>query len=462
MMIHSYFSELTRSLCLTGVCFTVWPTIGLAGEKMNVVFLLADDLRWNSLGCMGNPVVITPNIDQLAREGIRFNNACVTTSICMASRASILTEQYMSRHQITRFGVELPEKTLSGTYPAILRKGDYYTGYVGKYGVGKIREDDFDYSVVYEGKHWMPNGKADSIHVTAKNEKDALFFLKSRPKERPFLLSVGFFATHAEDAHPDQYRYQPQTEKYYRDDVIPVPKTATEKALKALPVFISSEQNEGRNRWHWRFDTQEKYQRYMKAYYRILTVMDLVIDKIIDELKVQGVYENTLIIFMGDNGYFQSEHGLADKWYPYEESIRIPLIVHDPRLPAARKNTSNNEFVLNIDIAPAIIGVAGASIPSSVQGRDFSVLYLNDEPYNWRQDFYYEHPIVNNITFIPSSEALVTHHNKYIYWPDYQKEEFFDLTADPDEEHNDIDNPQNKAVIGAMRKRFADLKQRAC
>jgi len=455
------FSKITKPVCLAGVCLTIFPSFNQASEKMNVVFLLADDLRWNSFGCMGNQMLITPNIDQLSREGVRFNNACVTTAICMVSRASILTGQYMSRHRITKFGLSLSEKGFSETYPAVLQKAGYWTGYVGKYGVGKIRDNDFDYSVVYKGKHWLPDGKDDSIHVTAKNEKDALYFLKNRPKEKPFLLSVGFFATHAEDHHPDQYRYQPQSEKYYQNDVIPIPKTATEKHFKALPPFIGSEENEGRRRWHWRFDSPEKYQRYMKAYYRMLTEMDQAIGKIVEELKAQGVYDNTLIIFMGDNGYFHGEHGLADKWYPYEESIRVPLIVHDPRLPVAKQNTSNNEFVLNIDIAPTIIAAAGASIPSAIQGRDFSALYLNKKTHDWRKDFYYEHPTVISKERIPASEALVTHYNKYIYWPDFQVEEYFNLKRDPNEENNSIANKKDQSEIRSLKKRFNKLKQEA-
>jgi len=455
------YLKLAKPIFFSGICLSAMSFQTIAAPKMNVVFLLADDLRWNSLGCMGNSVVITPNIDQLAQDGIRFNNACVTTAICMVSRASILSGQYMSRHQVTKFGVELPERTLQETYPAVLRKAGYWTGFVGKYGVGKIKGTDYDHSTIYEGKHWLPNGKGDSIHVTAKNQKDALAFLEGRPKEKPFLLSVSFFATHAEDRHPDQYRYQPQSEKYYQNTVIPVPKTATEEALKALPPFISDEKNEGRNRWHWRFDSPEKYQRYMKAYYRMLTEMDLAIGKIIQELKAQGVYENTLIIFMGDNGYFQSDHQLADKWYPYEESIRVPLVVHDPRLPASKRNTSNNEFVLNIDIAPAIMAAVGEPIPAAVQGQDFSTLYLNKKAPAWRQDFYYEHPVINKVSFIPSSEALVTHRDKYIFWPDYQYEEYFDLKKDRLEVQNQINTKKYQKKIGSAKKRIAELKQKA-
>jgi arylsulfatase len=449
-------------LCSIPLVFSQFLTAAAPSDKMNVVFLLADDLRWNSLGCMGNSIVITPNIDKLSQEGIRFNKACVTTAICMVSRATILSGQYMSRHRVTKFGVELSEKVLQETsYPAILRKAGYWTGFVGKYGVGKIREKDYDFSVEYEGKHWFPNGQNDSIHVTARNERDALFFLKNRPKEKHFLLSVSFFATHAEDKHPDQYRCQPQSEKYYQNTVIPLPKTATDAALKALPPFISDEANEGRNRWHWRFDTPEKYQRYMKAYYRMLTELDLVVGKIVQELKNQGVYENTLIIFMGDNGYFQSDHQLADKWYPYQESIRVPLVVHDPRLPVSGRNRTNDEFVLNIDIAPTIMAAAGAEIPAGVQGSDFSALYLTRKAPKWRQEFYYEHPVVNKVSFIPSSEALVTHFNKYIYWPDYQAEEYFDLKKDPFEEKNRIKEQKDQPAIQALKKRMAELKLKA-
>lgn len=433
----------------------------VTSDRMNVVFLLADDLRWNSLGCMGNPVVITPNIDQLAKDGIRFDNARVTTAICMVSRASILSGQTMSRHQISEFLVPLSDRTLEETYPAVLRKTGYWTGFVGKYGVGQIRESDYDFSSVYEGKHWYPAENGDSIHVTAKNEKDALTFLKERPKKMPFLLSVSFFATHAEDQHPDQYRYQPPSEKYYMNTVIPVPKTATEEALKALPPFIRDEKNEGRKRWHWRFDSPEKYQSYMKAYYRMLTELDSAVGRIVAELKKQGVYENTLIIFMGDNGYFQSDHMLADKWYPYEEAIRVPLIVKDPRLPVRKRNTSNHEFVLNIDIAPTIIGAAGEHIPPQMQGQDFASLYLNRGKPVWRKDFFYEHPVVNSISFIPSSEAIVTRRDKYIFWPDYQYEEYFDLKKDPFEEQNSITKKKYQARIRELKTRFSELKLKA-
>jgi len=379
----------------------------------------------------------------------------------MVSRATLLTGQYMSRHGITKFGVQLPEKAIENTYPAVLRKAGYWTGYVGKFGVGHIRENEFDYSTEYEGKHWLPDGKGDSIHVTEKNRRDALTFLNGRPKDKPFCLTVGFFAVHAQDEHPDQYRYQPESNKYYKDDVIPTPKTATEKHFKALPPFLATEENEGRVRWHWRFDTPEKYQKYMKAYYRMLTEEDLAIGDIIAELKKEGVYENTLILFMGDNGYFHGEHGLADKWYPYQEGLKVPLIVVDPRAASNKRNTTNDEFVLNIDVAPSIVAAVGQKIPGVMQGSDFSGLYLSDKPLKWRSEFYYEHPVVLDEKRIPASEALVTHHDKYIYWPNYKFEEYFDLQKDPYEEHNAINQKEYSSEITILKQHFNQLKANA-
>ena len=432
-----------------------------APKQLNILLLLADDLRWNSLNCMGNHMLHSENIDELARNGVRFTHACVTTSISMASRASILTGQYMSRHKISEFGIPLSEQAFISTYPAILRQSGYWTGFVGKYGVGQIRESDFNFAREYERVHWFPLENGDSVHVTERNAMDALEFLRERPKDRPFLLSVSFFATHAQDNHPDQYRYQPSSEKYYQDDVIPVPETASDEYFKRLPPFIASETNEGRIRWHWRFDTPEKYQKYMKAYYRMLTEMDQAIGRIVTELKDQGVHENTLIIFMGDNGYFHAEHGLADKWYPYEESLRIPLVVYDPRLKPENRNKVIDEFVLNIDIAPSIISATGSQIPEVMQGKDFSELYLSGQNKKWRKDFYYEHPFVTSEKRIPSSEALVTHTGKYILWPHYRYEEYFDLEKDPFEKNNLIKLSVYDREIREMRSRITVLKSLA-
>lgn len=434
-------------------------TIAAEGDKMNVLFLLVDDLRSNSLGCFGNDITITPNIDQLANDGIKFPNAAVTSSISMVSRASLLTGQYMCGHKINNFGISLSDEKIKNSYPNIAQENGYYTGHVGKYGVGQIRKEQFDYQVIYEGRHWLKVNDTE-IHVTEKNKQDALDFLRTRPKEDNFVLNVSFFATHAEDGHKDQYRYQPSSEQYYTDVVIPNSHLDNDEAFYGLPDFLQNGKNEGRVRWYWRFDTPERYQKYMKAYYRMLTEVDLAVGEIIKELKVQGVYENTLIVFMGDNGYFLSDRRLADKWYPYHEGVNVPLIVHDPRLDKDKKGMSNDEFVLNVDIAPTIVNAIGAEIPECMQGVDISPLYLSGKRVKWRQEFFYEHPTILGEDRIPSSEGLIRHNEKFVWWPEHNYEQYFNLKRDKDEIHNEIDNKKYSKKISEMREVMENYKSK--
>jgi arylsulfatase A-like enzyme len=344
------------------------------------------------------------------------------------------------------------------TYPSLLRKNGYYVGHIGKWHNGAFPKEKYDYGKSYAGNHWIKQTNGEMIHVTKKNEDDALEFLQTKPTDKPFLLTVSFFATHAVDGNPKQYLPQPQSMELYKNVKIPIPVTATESHFKKLPPFISNEKNEGRNRWHWRFDTPEKYQEYMKNYYRLVTEVDATSGKIIAELEKRKLLDNTLVIFTTDNGYFHGEHGLADKWYPYEESIRVPLIVMDPRMPKSKAGKTNDEFVLNVDLAPTILNASKIKPPITMQGRNFAPLYLEENIKDWRQEFFYEHAIIKNKDFIPASEALVRKDMKYIFWPDFNTEELYDLKADPLEENNLIKSEQHQESLKLLRIRFKELK----
>jgi arylsulfatase len=431
-----------------------------AAERPNIVFLLGDDWRWDTLGCAGNAVVKTPHLDALAADGCRFTQCRVTTSICCVSRASLLTGQHMARHGIESFGKPLSPDAWAKTYPAILKAAGYHTGFVGKFGVGKLHASAFDFQRVYEGTHWMKDGLG-RIHVTQKNQRDALDFLKQRPGSKPFSLSVSFFAPHAEDRAPEQYLPQPASAKLYEGMTVPVPKNATEDAFKKLPPFLQTDLNEGRVRWKKRFDTAEKYQQFMTNYYRLCTEVDAAIGKMIAELKEQGVYENTLIVFTGDNGYFHGERGLADKWYPYEESLRVPLIVRDPRLPRDKRGTTSDALALNIDIAPSLLAAARCDVPDEMQGQDFSPFYLRQKPPEGRGEFYYQHPVILGKDRIPRSEAVVRRDVKYTFWPDYNYEELFDLKADPLEAKNLAKDPAAGERLIEMRIALQALRRSA-
>lgn len=437
-----------------------WAVEPASGDKRpNILVLYADDGRHDTLSCAGNPVVQTPRIDRLAGEGIRFTRSCVTTSICGVSRACLYTGQWMSRHGCT--GFNMFKTPWEETYPGLLRAAGYWVGHVGKWHNGKFPAERFDFGRSYFGRHFIKQPDGTEIHVTAKNEQDALDFLRTRPADKPFCLTVCFFAAHAEDGHPKQYLYQPSSAALYRDATIPVPKTGGDEFFRRLPAFIANEKNEGRNRWHWRFDTPQKYQQYMKAYYRLVTEVDATCGRLLDELDKQQARDNTLVIFTTDNGYFHGEHGLADKWYPYEESIRVPLVIRDPRMKASGRGATNDEFALSVDLAPTILGYAGVAPPKAMQGRDLAALYLGDTPPAWREDFFYEHPTIRNKDFIPSSQALVRKDVKYIYWPEFDVRELYDLGGDPLEEHNLADDPRRADELAALAKRFEEVRKDA-
>jgi arylsulfatase A-like enzyme len=428
---------------------------------LNVVILYADDWRHDTLGCAGNPVVLTPRLDALAREGLRFTNSFVTTSICGVSRATLLTGQWMSRHGNKAF--DMFRTPWAETYPALLRGRGYWVGHVGKWHNGRFPADRYDFGqgTITPMQHWLKQPDGTEVHVTRKNENDALEFLRTRPADKPFCLTLAFIAAHAEDQHPKQYLPQPESLALYRDITVPVPRTATDEHFRRLPPFLANDRNEGRNRWKWRFDTPEKYQEYMKNYYRLCAEADAASGRVIDELRRQGVLDRTLIIFTGDNGYFHGEHGLADKWYPHEESIRVPLIVRDPRVPAARRGKTEQAFALNVDLAPTILGAAGVAAPRGMQGSDLAALYAGQPVSGWRTEFFYEHAVIRSVDFIPSSEALVRRDWKYMFWPDHGLEQLFHLAADPLEEHDVAGAAANAPVLAAMRTRFRELKAAA-
>jgi arylsulfatase len=427
---------------------------------MNVVVLVIDDIRWDSVGAAGNSVVRTPHLDRLAAEGVRFTQARVTTAICMTSRASLLTGQYMSRHGVDRFGKQLTPDAFARTYAGVLRTAGYWTGHVGKYDVGAARQTDFDFVRAYHGRHWIDAAEGGRVHVTEQNARDSIEFLRARPRDKAFLVSVGYFAPHAEDRAKEQYLPQEWSAAAYDGVKVPPSPLGGDHHFRALPPFLSSDANEGRVRFKWRFDTPERYQEYMIRYYRLITEVDAAIGRLIDELKAQGVYENTLIAVIGDNGYFHGDRGLADKWYPYEQAIRVPLIVRDPRTPSRRRGTARDEVVLNIDVAPAVVAAAGLRVPEVMQGQDFSALYLSDRAAEWRDEFFYEHPTITSRDRIPASQGVIRRDWKYVYWPEFDYEQLFDLKRDSQELRNLADEPAHATRRAMMRRKLDDWRTR--
>jgi arylsulfatase len=425
-----------------------------AERPPNVLFLLADDLRWDGLGCTGNPVVRTPHIDSLAARGVTFRNHFVTTSICCVSRASIFSGQYARRHGINDFQTPFSPAAFAKTYPALLRAAGYRTGFIGKYGVGNaMPEKEFDYWRGFPGQGRYLD-KARPGHLTAKIGDQALEFLAG-DSAKPFCLSVSFKAPHAQDGAPREFPPDPRDEKLYADATIPVPRTADPKFFNLLPKF--AQESEGRRRWARRFDTPEHFQQTARDYFRLVTGIDREVGRMLDDLKNRGLTDNTLVVFTSDNGFFLGERGMADKWLMYEPSIRVPLIVADPRRPGTH-GKSVEPMTLNIDFAPTLLDYAGLPVPAAMQGRSLRPLGSGDRPADWRTEWFYEHHTQPKI--LPPSEGVRTERWKYLRWvsADPVVEELYDLRADPQEEHDLVADPVHKATLDELRQRWERLR----
>lgn len=419
--------------------------------RPNFLFILTDDQRFDTLGCAGNPIIRTPNIDRLARNGIRFERAFVTTPICAASRASILTGTYERTHGYTFTKPPLSRSFMDISFPALLRKAGYRTGLVGKFGVAVaegVENGMFDFAR-FDGLPYVQTISGVERHMTEVEGDGVIDLLRDARPDQPFCLLWCPWAPHADDENPQQYFWPPAVDGLYKDTVIPVPKMAAPEYYDAQPPFLKNTMS--RTRWAWRFDTPQKYQDMVRGYYRMISGIDLVLGRILDELARLGLDRTTVIVFTSDNGYFLGERGYADKWLMYEPSIRVPLIVFDPRAPLRNRGLVRRDLVLNIDLGPTLLDMAGVPIPSHVQGRSLRPLLGRGTP-AWRSEIFceelWDHPE------IPRSECVRTERWKYIQYPTHPEYvELFDLVKDPDEKKNLAGDPAHARVLAALRER---------
>ncbi len=302
-------------------------------------FNLTDDQRWDALGYAGNKIIQTPEMDKLAREGTFFRKAFVTTPICAASRASILTGMYERTHGYTFQQGPLKEPYMQLSYPVVLKQNGDHTGFFGKFGViYKDVEKLFNEAGIYDREDKFPNRKGyffktigkDTVHLTRYTGYQAQQFIKNSPTDKPFCLSLSFSAPHAHDNAPEQYFWQEKSNNRYADVTIPPPALEEEKYFLALPKEVREGYN--RLRWTWRFNSPEKYQHSVKGYYRMISEIDDEIGELRKVLEEKGIADNTVIIFMSDNGYYLGERQLAGKWLMHDYSIRIPMMIYDPRV----------------------------------------------------------------------------------------------------------------------------------
>jgi len=438
------------------------PVARSAERPINVIFLLADDQRWDTLGSYGNPIVQTPELDRLASEGVRFEHAFVTTSICMTSRASFLTGQYARRHRIWDFATPLSAAQLADSYLGRFKAAGYTVGFVGKWGVGDPPRGFFDYDRAFAGQgDYVVEIEGRTRHLTSVMGDQALEFLRTAPGDRPFCLSVSFKAAHVQDSYlitDEPFPSDPDLAGLYAGVTIAPPVSALPEFFERLPKALQD--SEGRLRWAIRFWGPTRYQDSVKGYYRLVSGIDRVVGRIRATLAERGLTNTTAIVYSGDNGFFLGEYGLAGKWTPHEASIRVPLLVYDPRLPAANRGAVREEMALNIDVAPTLLALAGLEPPPAMQGQSVLPLVRGESP-PWRTSFFYEHLFEH--PRIPRTEGVRTDAWKYIRYVDEDPaiEELYDLRRDPQELENLAARPEWEPVRERMRASWARWREQA-
>ena len=439
----------------------------ISEDRPNILFFFTDDQRHDTLGCAGHPILETPTIDRLATQGARFTNMFVTRSTCWASRTTILTG-LTSRSSVKGDGSDqIKPEALTELFPDLLREAGYRTGFFGKWHAKMPKdfkpEEHFDeYERIFRRPYFktMPDGS--KRHETELIADRGIEFLKSqRQNRKPFCLNLWFNAGHAEDNDrvpgTGHFPWPKAMDGKYDDIEIPEPRLSDPAIWEAHPEFLKTSNH--RERFHWRWDTPEKYQLNMRAYFRMLSGIDNAMSRVLRVLEEEGLADNTIVVYSADNGYYMGDRGFAGKWSHHEQSQRVPLIIYDPRQPEKCRGRLLDTMALNLDLPSTFLDWAGVAIPTTYQGASLKpVLEGETSSGDWREDFYCEH---FNPRYSMSWEGVRGERFKYARYTDQDPEYEFlhDLENDPDELVNLVANPEFEAILNQLRKRTDDLAE---
>jgi len=407
----------------------------------NVVFILSDDHRYDAMSFMGHPLAITPQMDKLAAEGVHLKNALVTTSLCSPSRASILTGLYTFRHRVIDNQRAVPAGTLY--FPEYLQQAGYATAYVGKWHMGSHNDDPrpgFDHWVSFQGQgQYLPTGNTLNVdgkdmpqkgYITTELTDYAVDWLETqRDAKKPFFLYLSHKAVHA------NFTPEPKYEDSLADR--PFERPATEADTDANYAHKPRWLRDQRNSWHgvdFPYHSELDIEQYYKRYCESLRSVDDSIGRVMAQLEAMGIADETLVIYMGDNGFMFGEHGLIDKRVAYETSIRVPMLMRCPELFSG--NTVVEEVVANIDIAPTVMNAMGLKKPAHMDGLNFTPL-AQGKDIPWRDYFLYVYYWEKNFPQSPTVFAIRGDRYKYIsYYGLWDVDELYDLQNDPAETTN--------------------------
>lgn len=470
---------------------------GARPARPNILFIMTDDHAAHAIGAYGSRVNQTPNLDRIAREGVRLNNVFATNSICTPSRATILTGQYSHLNGVTMFNRFDSNRM---TVARLLQRGGYYTGMIGKWHLGSDPVG-FDRWEIFPGQ----GSYFDPVTYTASAETTytgryatdvvtdrAIDFIAKRPRDKPFFLMMHHKAPHrpweptAQHAAEFAQRRIPEPETFWdgyetRTDALHenqqrVASDLTNRDLKITPpVGLTGDAlarwyaikpdsaivtRDGRQvtlkgiplaRW--------KYQRYMQDYLAAVQSVDESVGRMLDYLDRNGLSRNTLVIYTSDQGFFLGDHGLFDKRFMYEESIRMPFLV---RWPAELKaGTVSDAMALNVDFAPTFLDVAGLPASAEMQGRSLRAVLRGRAPSDWRTSMYYRYYHDPGDHNTRAHYGVRTKRYKLIYFWKKDQWELFDLANDPHELHNLYGEPGMEAITATLKAELARLKREA-
>jgi N-acetylglucosamine-6-sulfatase len=463
-----------KAHCLAlGLALSVAASTPAAAAQRNLVLILTDDHRYDALGFMGHPFLETPNLDALARNGVHLKNAFVTTALCSPSRASILTGLYAHRH-----GVVDNNNPVRGDlvfFPQLLQKAGYRTGFFGKWhmgGEGAAPQRGFDRWVSFrgQGEYWADrrgtpnpgNRPPDTLNVDGREvprrgyitdelTDHALDWMKSLPKQQPFFLYLSHKAVHSEFVPADRHAGR------YKDK--PLPEPASRTRHEHAPMWVQNQ----RNSWHgidFPYHSDLDVADYYRRYCETLLAVDESVGRVLAALRERGQLAETLVVYMGDNGFGFGEHGLIDKRTAYEWSMRVPLLVHCPE--SLEAGGVVEQVVANIDIAPTLLEAAGlAAAQPQFDGRSFWPL-LRGESVPWRSELLYQYYWERNYPQTPTLFALRGDRYKFVRaYGTWDVDELYDLANDPGETRNLIFEPDLQRVAESMRTKLFDVLEQS-
>lgn len=445
-------------------------------KPMNIIFILSDDHRYDYMGFMHTVQGLeTPAMDRMAKEGAHLENAFVTTSLCSPSRASILTGQYAHTHTVVDNSAPLPDNLTF--FPQYLQKKGYKTAFMGKWHMGNTGDDpqpgfdewvSFSGQGQYYGNTLNVNGKREQeskdVYITDDLTDRAVNWMNS-VKDKPFCLYLSHKGVHAEfkpaKRHIGKYKDLPivcppsmyltanDSSKQY--GIITAPRTTVN--YKDIPAWVRKQ----RYSWHgvdFMYHGQIPFDEFYHLYLETLQSVDESIQQVMDWVVNNGLADNTMIVYMGDNGFQFGEHGLIDKRTAYEASMRVPLLVWAPGL--VRAGTVIPQMIVNIDLAPTFLDIAGISKPPQMQGSSFLPL-LKGESIAWRDKVFYEYYWEQSFPQTHTTFAVRTDRYKYIaYKGIWDLNELYDLEKDPYEMNNLIRDKSLDSIGLQLRRDMYD------